>query len=141
VFDLFEEMRRMQERMNRLFEEFDRFRLGSGVLTTERAFAVDVIDEGDAIRVIADLPGFKKEDINLYIEDGSLVIRAERREEVEEKGRDYIRQERSYGEVYRKIALPTEVDVERVKASYNNGVLEVTLPKTEKAVKKTIKID
>jgi len=140
MFDLFEEMRKMQERMNRLFEEFDRFRLGTlGV--PERELAVDVIDENDSIKVIADLPGFNKEDINLYIEDGNLVIKAERRKEVEERGKDYIRQERSYGEVYRKIALPTEIDVDKVKASYNNGVLEVTLPKTEKAVKKTIKID
>ena len=137
MFDLFEEMRRMQERMNRLFEEFDRFRLGAPIET----FAVDVVDEGDSIRVVADLPGFKKDEIELYMEDGSLVIRAERKEEIEEKDKDYIRRERIYGEVYRKIPLPVEVDLDKAKASYNNGVLEIVLPKTEKATKKTIKIE
>ncbi len=138
MFDLFEEMKRMQERMNRLFEEFDRFRLGT--MPTEM-FAVDVIDEGDSIRVVADLPGFNKDEIEIYIEDGSLVIKAEKKEEKEEKEKNYIMRERKYGEVYRKIMLPTEVDIEKAKANYNNGVLEIILPKTEKVARKTIKID
>lgn len=138
MFDLFEEMKRMQERMNRLFEEFDRFRLGT--MPTEM-FAVDVIDEGDSIRVVADLPGFNKDEIEIYIEDGSLVIKAEKKEEREEKEKNYILRERKYGEVYRKIMLPTEVDIEKAKANYNNGVLEIILPKTEKVARKTIKID
>ncbi|MCD6494354.1 MAG: Hsp20/alpha crystallin family protein [Archaeoglobaceae archaeon] len=138
MFDLFEEMKRMQERMNRLFEEFDRFRLGT--MPTEM-FAVDVIDEGDSIRVVADLPGFNKDEIEIYIEDGSLVIKAEKKEEREEKEKNYIMRERKYGEVYRKIMLPTEVDIEKAKANYNNGVLEIILPKTEKVARKTIKID
>lgn len=141
LFDPFEELRRMQERFNRLFDEFERttrFLVGPEELVD---FPVDVIDEEDKIKVIADLPGFNKEDIELYVEDGYLVIKAQRREEVEEKGRDYIRQERRYGEVYRRIPLPAEVKIEDVKAKYNNGVLEVVLPKTEKAQKKTIKIE
>lgn len=138
MFDLFEEMKRMQERMNKLFEEFDRFRLGT--MPTEM-FAVDVIDEGDSIRVVADLPGFNKDEIEIYIEDGSLVIKAEKKEEREEKEKNYIMRERKYGEVYRKIMLPTEVDIEKAKANYNNGVLEIILPKTEKVARKTIKID
>jgi len=144
-FDPFEELRRMQEKMNRLFEEFERTSraFAPGFTSTTGAFAVpvDVIDEGDQIRVIADLPGFNKEDIQVYFEDGSLVIKAERKEEKEEKGRDYIMQERRYGEVYRKVSVPAEVDVERVSAKYNNGILEIVLPKTEKAQKKVIKID
>jgi len=141
LFDPFEELRRMQERFNRLFDEFERttrFFVGPEELVD---FPVDVIDEEDKIKVIADLPGFNKEDIELYVEDGYLVIKAQRKEEVEEKGRDYIRQERRFGEVYRRIPLPAEVKIEDVKAKYNNGVLEVILPKTEKAQKKTIKIE
>jgi HSP20 family protein len=144
-FDPFEELRRMQERMNRLFEEFERTSrvFAPGFTSTLGAFAVpvDVIDEGDQIRVIADLPGFNKEDIQVYFEDGSLVIKAERKEEKEEKGRDYIMQERRYGEVYRKVSVPVDVDMEKVSAKYNNGILEIVLPKTEKAQKKVIKID
>jgi len=140
--DPFEEIRRMQERLNRLFEEFERF--GRYIAPFEEYSAtmpVDVIDEGDKVKVVADLPGFNKEDIQVYIEDGDLVIKAERKEEKEEKGRDFIRQERRYGEVYRRVSLPTEVKIEEAKASYNNGVLEVVLPKTEKAQKREIRIE
>ncbi len=138
IFDPFEEIRRMQERLNKLFEEFER--IGPRTIAVE-TFPVDIIDEGDSIRVVADLPGFNKEDIEVWVEDGELVIRAVRKEEKEEKAENYIRRERKFGEVYRRIAIPTEVDVENIKAKYNNGVLEVIIPKTEKAKKKVIKVE
>ncbi len=135
LFDPFEELRKMQERMARLLEEFDR------LTTTEITVPIDIIDEDDKIRVVADLPGFNKEDIEIFIEDGDLVIRAQRKEEVEEKGRNYIRQERRFGEVYRRVTLPVEVDIEKIKARYNNGVLEIELPKTAAKERKVIKIE
>ncbi len=138
IFDPFEEIKRMQERLNRLFEEFER--IGPRSIAVE-TFPIDVIDEGDSIRIVADLPGFNKEDIEIWIEDGDLVIKAVRKEEKEEKAENYIRKERKFGEVYRKVAIPVEVDVDNIKATYNNGVLEVVLPKTEKAKKKVIKIE
>ncbi len=137
IFDPFEEIRRMQERLNRLFEEFERV----GPRTMRIEFPVDVIDEGDQIKVVADLPGFNKEDIEIWVEDGDLVIKAERKEEKEEKEVNYLRRERRFGRVVRRIALPAEVDVENIKAKYNNGILEITIPKTEKAKKKVIKIE
>jgi HSP20 family protein len=137
LFDPFEEIRRLQDRMNRLFEDFERFRVPEFRVTD---FPVDVIDMGDHIKVVADLPGFRKEDMEVYIEDGYLVIKAERKEEEEEKGRDYLRRERRYGKVYRRIALPVEIDESKIKARYNNGVLEVTVPKAEKE-KKTVPIE
>ncbi len=132
-FDPFEELKRMQDRIGRMFEEFD-------VPYYSPSMPVDVIDEKDEIRVIADLPGFDKNEIEVYVEDGTLVIRATRKEEVEEKKKNYIRQERRFGEVYRRISLPVDVDVDKIKAKYNNGILEVILPKTEKE-RKVIKID
>jgi len=138
IFDPFEEIKRMQERLNRIFEEFERIS-PKAIATT--SFPVDVIDEGDSIKVIADLPGFNKEDIEIWVEDGDGVIKAQRKEEKEEKGRNYIRQERVFGEIYRRIAIPVEVEVDKIKATYNNGVLEIVLPKTEKAQKKIIKIE
>ncbi len=137
IFDPFEELKRMQERITRLLEEFDRF----SAIPTEVSVPVDIIDEEDKIKVIADLPGFSKEDIEIYLEDGDLVIKAERKEEIEEKGKNYIRQERRFGEIYRRIALPEEVDAEKIKAKYNNGVLEIELPKTTKKERKVIKIE
>uniref|UniRef100_A0A7C3UGZ0 Hsp20/alpha crystallin family protein n=1 Tax=Geoglobus ahangari TaxID=113653 RepID=A0A7C3UGZ0_9EURY len=135
LFDPFEELRKMQERVARLLEEFDRF------TTTEITVPIDVIDEDDKIRVVADLPGFNKENIEVFIEDSDLIIRAHRKEEVKEKGKNYIRQERKYGEVYRRVALPVEVDVEKIKARYNNGVLEIELPKVAVRERKVIKIE
>ncbi len=138
IFDPFEEIRRMHERLNKIFEEFER--IGPRTIAVE-TFPIDVIDEGDNIKVIADLPGFNKEDIEVWIEDGDLVIKAVRKEEKEEKAENYLRRERRFGEVYRKITLPVEVDVNKIKATYNNGVLEIVIPKSEKAKKKIIKVE
>ncbi len=138
IFDPFEEIKRMQERLNRLFEEFER--IGPRTIAVE-TFPIDVIDEGDSIKIVADLPGFNKEDIEIWVEDGDLVIKAVRKEEKEEKAENYIRRERRFGEVYRKITIPVEVDVDKIKATYNNGILEIVLPKTEKAKKKVIKVE
>jgi len=137
LFDPFEELRRMQERFNRLIEEFARV---PEVREYRLAMPVDVIDEGEQIRVVADLPGFNKEDLEIYFEDGDLVIKAERKEEIEEKRGDYLRRERRAGRVYRKISLPLDVDREAVKARYSNGVLEITVPKTRKE-RKIIKVE
>lgn len=138
IFDPFEELRRMQERMARLLDEFDRMSFSpTGV---ELSMPVDVIEEEDRLRVVADLPGFEKSDIQVYIEDGDLVIRAVRKEEKEEREKNYIRKERRYGEVYRRIPLPVEVDEDRIKARYNNGVLEIEIPKTARE-RKIIRIE
>lgn len=140
IFDPFEEIRRLQEKMMRLLDEFERFP-ASAETRVEKAFMpVDVIEEDDKFRVIADLPGFDKNDIEVYIEDRDLVIRALRKEEKEEKDRNFIKRERSYGEVYRRISLPEEVHDKDIKARYNNGVLEITIPKTKKE-RKVIKIE
>ncbi len=90
--------------------------------------AVDVIEKDNQIIVKADLPGVKKEDVSAAIEDGALVIRAERRQEEDVKKEGYRRMERSYGRFERILPLPEGVDAEGVKASYRDGVLEVTIP-------------
>jgi len=138
VFDPFEEIRRLQDRFYRLVEEFERripeFR------EFKLSMPVDVIDEEEEMRIVADLPGFKKEDIEVYFEGDSLVIKAERKEEEEERKREYVKKERRYGMFFRRISVPSEVDKDNVKAKYNNGVLEITIPKVIKE-KKTIKIE
>ena len=140
MFDLFEEVRRMQERINRLFEELER--IGPSTMRVgATSFPVDVIEEQDCIKVLADLPGFNKEDIEIWIEDNQLVIKAERKEEKVEKDVNYIRQERVYGKVQRAIPIPAEIDENNIKATYKNGVLEIILPKSEKTQRKIIKIE
>ncbi len=139
--DPFEEFRRMQERFNRLLEDFGRFPEFKEYLKEYRmGMPVDVIDEVDHIKVIADIPGFNKEDIEIYFENGDLVIRAERKEEVEEKKRDYLRRERRMGKFYRRISLPADINKDEVKAKYNNGVLEIIIPMTKKE-RKTVPVE
>jgi HSP20 family protein len=98
----------------------------------------EVIHRGDSLVVRADLPGLKKEDVDIEVEDGVLTIRGERRQESEDERGGVYRSERSYGSFYRAIALPETANAENAQASFNDGVLEVTipLPKTEQRSRK-----
>ena len=133
--DPFEELKRIQDRINRLFSEFEKFGLRD-ITPAGLSTPVDVIDEGDVVKVVIDMPGFKKEDIEIYVEGNDLVVRATRKEEIDEKKGSYIRKERRYGEVYRRIPIPEGLEVEKAKANYNNGVLEIVIPRSEKSRKK-----
>jgi len=102
--------------------------------------SVDVIDRDDEVVVRAEVPGYKKEDIEISVSDSSLTIKGETRtEEKEEKG-DFYRCEISHGTFSRTLALPAEVDDSKAKASMKDGVLELTLPKLEKSKRHTIAI-
>lgn len=134
----------LQREMNDLF---DNFSLGRWLDRDDSLFegawtpAIDVHDSKDNIVVRADLPGMKKEDIEVSIQDGTLIIRGEKKEETERKEKGAVRTERFYGSFHRAVSLPTAVDDTKVKANYKNGVLELTLPKKEEAKPKQIKID
>lgn len=93
-------------------------------------FRTDVSDSGDAYKLEAELPGFKKEDISIEIENGLLTISAERKSESEENKPDYIRRERSYGSFKRRFDL-SDIDADAIEASYADGVLTLNLPKKQ----------
>jgi HSP20 family protein len=101
---------------------------------------VDVSETEDEIKVSAELPGLDQEDVDVSLTNGTLLIRGEKREEKEEKGESYYRSERAYGAFRRDIPLPSAVDVEQVDAVFKNGVLTVTLPKTEGAKTKKVTV-
>jgi HSP20 family protein len=102
--------------------------------------SVDVIDRDDEVVVRAEVPGYKKEDIEVSVSDSSLTIKGETKtEEKEEKG-DYYRCEISRGAFSRTVRLPAEVDDSKAKASIKDGMLELTLPKREKSKRHTIAI-
>ena len=102
---------------------------------------IDVVDRDKEIYVKAELPGFDKDDLDISIANNRLVIKAKTcKEEKEEKG-DYLKQEIRQSEVYRSVFLPDEVDDEKIKTSYKNGVLEMTIPKQEKSQRKQIKVE
>lgn len=93
---------------------------------------VDVIDHGDNIIVKADLPGFLKENIKIDISDDFLEIIALFQEEALEEGASYFKRERRYNEIRRIIDLPTKIQIDGANAEYENGILQITLPKSEK---------
>lgn len=90
---------------------------------------VDVFEREGTLLVKVELPGIKKEDVELNIEDGDLVLRAERREEHEVKDEQWYRMERSYGSLFRRLPLPEGVQADQIQAALTDGVLEVTIPK------------
>jgi HSP20 family protein len=102
---------------------------------------IDVFEKDGNVIVRADLPGMKREDIDISAERGMLVMRGSRREETEVKEKDYYRSERVTGEFYRSIALPEGADASKIEASYRNGVLEIKLPQPAPAKSEATKIE
>lgn len=90
---------------------------------------MDIFEQGGSLVVKAELPGVKKEDIEVKLEHGDLVIRGARREEREVKEEEYYRLERSRGSFYRRIPLPFDVQSEQITADFTNGLLEVHVPR------------
>ncbi len=101
---------------------------------------VDVVEDDDAVRVTAEVPGLDQKDFTVEVSENQLVIRGEKKAGHEERKRDYYYSECSYGSFSRSIPLPCEVDAGKAKARYKNGVLDITLPKTEEAKSKRIKV-
>lgn len=101
-----------------------------------KMFDVDVKETKTEISIKADLPGFKKDEIQVVLDDFSVTIKAYRNEEREEKGEKYYRQERQYGQIERTIPLPDAVVSESSKAKYEDGVLTIILKKTNPSLTK-----
>ena len=101
--------------------------------------ALDLYESGDNLIAVIELPGMRKEDIDISLHDGTLTISGERRRE-STGGEKAQRTERYVGTFRRSIALPTRVDAGKVSASYQDGILEVALPKAEEAKPKQIKV-
>ena len=102
---------------------------------------LDVSENDKSIEIVADLPGMEKKDINVSLEDDLLTIKGERKQEKEESGKHYHSIERRYGAFYRSLRLPVEVQSTKINASFKDGVLKITLPKTKKAKKKVAQIE
>jgi HSP20 family protein len=102
---------------------------------------VDVIDREEDIVVKAELPGFKKEDIDVSLSDARMTIKASSKSETTEEDGDYYRREISRGYVSRTVALPSEVVTDKAKARLEDGVLEVTVPKATKSKRHSVEIE
>lgn len=132
---------RLQNQIDQLFEEsFDRWPEPRGVSFGAWVPAIDVYENKDNVVVKTELPGMKKDEIEVYMTGDSLNIAGERKEEAQYKTGQTHRVERHFGRFHRCIPLPTAVDSKRIEAHYKDGVLTVSCPKTEEAKKKEIEI-
>jgi len=102
---------------------------------------INVAETVDQITVTAELPGVKQEEVDITIANDVLTLKGEKKEEAEVKEKNYHRIERSYGSFQRSISLPPGVQADKAKAACKDGVLTITIPKTEEAKPKQIKID
>lgn len=105
----------------------------NGAVTSAWLPACDVFEDRDAVKIIAEVPGVRPEDVKISIENSLLTIHGEKQQHAEETAERVHRYERSYGTFERTFALPTTVDPERIEASYSHGLLTVTIPKAERA--------
>lgn len=144
-WDPFSDLLSIQDKMNRLFED---------TMTRSRSFgpdeelgvsswipAVDIYETENEIVLKAELPEVKKEDVNINIENNVLTLSGERKFEKETKKENYHRIERSYGVFKRSFTLPTVVDQENIKATFNDGVLQVNMAKRQEIKPRQIEIE
>jgi HSP20 family protein len=140
-YDPFRDLRTLQEEVNRLFSTnltrgFGEEGIGRGAWNP----SVDIYENKDHIVLEAELPGMKREDFELSVENNVITLRGERQFEKKEDSDNYHRVERSYGSFTRSFTLPQTVSAEGATAEYKNGVLRVTLPKREEAKARRIEI-
>ncbi|HEY9503236.1 MAG TPA: Hsp20/alpha crystallin family protein [Pyrinomonadaceae bacterium] len=140
-YDPFRDLRTLQEEVNRLFSTNMTRAFGDeGIGRGAWAPSVDIYENKDQIVLEAELPGMKKEDFDLSIENNVITLRGERRFEKTDESDNYHRVERSYGQFTRSFTLPQTVSSEGATAEYNNGVLRVTLPKREETKSRRIEV-
>jgi HSP20 family protein len=138
-WDPMDELATLRRRMDRLVGNM--MREEEGLSPREWSPTTDVVENDDAIIVKAELPGVAAKDITVDVENGMLTLHGEKAHETEKEEKGYRRMERSYGKFFRSFTIPPNVDAKGIKASYVDGLLEVTLPKTGEAKATRIKID
>jgi HSP20 family protein len=140
-WDPFREMGTLQDRMNRLFDEvWGRGRREDESVTGNWMPSVDVKETKDALQIFTELPGVDPKDVEVTVESGVLTLKGQRNFEKAVEGESYHRVERAYGTFERSFTLPTNVDADRIQATYKHGVLQLSLPKREEAKPKSIAI-
>lgn len=141
-WDPFRELEDMSNRLNRVFgRPLARLEPNSEMLTmVDWTPSADISETDTAYLIKAEIPGVKKEDVKVTIENGMLTIQGERKMEKEEKDKKFHRIERSYGSFMRSFRVPEDADESSVKAEFKDGMLNVTLGKSAKAKPKAINV-
>lgn len=136
------ELEEMAEQLNRVFSRRSTGESNGREMMTVADWdpSVDISETDEAFHIAADLPDVKKDDVKVTVENGTLTLQGERREEREEVAYKIHRRERSYGKFARSFTLPNAVDDRKVTAVFKDGVLHLHLPKSEQAQPKTIEV-
>jgi HSP20 family protein len=133
-WDPIRELDSLQGDMNRLFDRFfEGGRTANGSTARRWIPAMDLVETEDHLVLRGDLPGMTEDDVDIEIKDSVLTVSGERKSESEDKREGYHRVERSFGSFSRSLTLPQGIDPERVEAKFENGVLEVQIPKPAEA--------
>lgn len=140
VWPTFGRLSSLRDELDRLFESPFAEMTRTSQLLSGWTPALDVYEDKENFIVKAELPGMKKEDIEVSLHDGSLSISGERKSESKHEDAEVCRAERFFGRFQRAVTLPAPVAADKVKAQYKDGVLTVTLPKTEEAKPKQIDV-
>ncbi|MBN1898491.1 MAG: Hsp20/alpha crystallin family protein [Spirochaetes bacterium] len=138
-WDPFNEMRDIQDAMNRLFDDSMQKRGKRDLDYWEPA--VDIIEIKDGYKILADMPGIKKEDIEISVSGDVLTLRGEKKLEKEEDHKNYYRKERVYGLFQKQMVLPQDAQASKIQANFKDGVLTIIIPKGETSKPKKIKIE
>lgn len=139
-FDPFADLTAMRNQFDRLMARFYP-EVEEEALTTEWAPTADIVENRDSIFIRAELPGMPEKDIKVEMENGILTLRGERKLEKETTDKGYKHIERTYGKFVRSFTLPPNVDYNKITANFNNGLLEIVIPKKEEAKPKAINVE
>ena len=132
-------VRDLQREVDSIFDQF--FGRGSDDDTsTVWAPRTDLSETDDAFRIRLDVPGMTKDDIAINLQNNTLTVSGERSSERQKDSEEYVRVERAFGTFHRTFTLPDAVDPDRVEATYDEGVLTINVPKTEKSTRRQIEI-
>jgi HSP20 family protein len=141
-WDPFQELNLITDRMNRLFQDsFGSSNRDEALTTSSFVPPVDIYEDEHNITLKIEVPGIEQKDIDVRLENNTLMVRGERKFEKEEKEENFHRVERRYGSFFRAFTLPNTVDAESVSADYDNGVLKIKLAKKAEAKPKQIKVN
>jgi HSP20 family protein len=138
---------RLERRMGRMFNEpfgftdWNDWNVGETAAVAAWMPLVDIFEEPEFIRLVAEVPGVRPEDVQIAVQGNLLTIKGTKHQVAEEKAEKVHRYERTYGAFERTFTLPATVDPNKIKATYEHGVLAVTLPKVETAKPHLIKVE
>ncbi len=141
-WDPFRDVLTLQNRLNSLFQEYPRSGGENEAPLVAAGFAppVDIYEDAQKVVLKLEIPGIRKEDLDIRVENHNLTVRGERRFESDEKEENFHRVERRYGSFYRAFSLPSSVDTAGIKAEYDAGILRLELNKREEAKPKQIQV-